>query len=280
MNNFIIRTAFNLQRYFRTRAHEPARGYGKLRSTVTVFDHSQIYEAPMKNLRSLIFLLVVSSLAGLFQTASLAKSSEQEPGRRVNRDTWQRPEEVMDGLGAAPGHQVADIGCGSGYFTFHLAKRVGVEGKVYAIDVDRAALKKVKERKQRENLAQVEPILGEDSDPRLPQNIDSVLIVDTYHEIRDYERMMQAVFNALKPGGRLVIIDGEGPSGKPRKEYHRLHVIPAEIVRVEVARSGFVFKENREGFYDAEYGKRMYFLIFEKPDSGKATKRQDGNECS
>lgn len=77
--------------------------------------------------------------------------------------------------------------------------------------------------------------------------------------------MMQAAFRALKPGGRLVIIDGEAPSGRPRTEYHRLHSIPAELVREEVARQGFVFKESRPGFYDAEYGKKMYFLVFEKP---------------
>jgi hypothetical protein len=79
--------------------------------------------------------------------------------------------------------------------------------------------------------------------------------------------MMQAVFRALKGGGRLVIIDGEGPAGRPRTEYHRLHTIPDELVREEVARNGFVFKESRPGFYDAEYGKKMYFLVFEKPQS-------------
>jgi len=79
---------------------------------------------------------------------------------------------------------------------------------------------------------------------------------------------MQAVFRAMKPGGRLVIIDGEGPSGRRRTEYHRLHTIPADLVRKEVISAGFVFKESRPGFYDAEYGKKMYFLVFEKPESG------------
>ncbi len=78
---------------------------------------------------------------------------------------------------------------------------------------------------------------------------------------------MQAVFRALRPGARLVIIDGEGPSGRPRTEYHRLHTIPDQVVREEVTRNWFVFKESRPGFYDAEYGKKMYFLVFEKPQS-------------
>jgi hypothetical protein len=74
-----------------------------------------------------------------------------------------------------------------------------------------------------------------------------------------------AVFRAMRPGGRLVIIDGEGPAGRPRTEYPRLHTIPAELIGEELTRNGFVFKETRPGFYDAEYGKRMYFLVFEKP---------------
>jgi ubiquinone/menaquinone biosynthesis C-methylase UbiE len=171
----------------------------------------------------------------------------------------------MDGLALKPGQRVADIGCGFGYFTFRLAVRVGAEGKVYAVDIDPKAIEKVRERKERENLTQVEPILSESHDPNLPNELNAVLIVDTYHEFREYEQMMQAVFRALKPGGRLVIIDGEAPTGRPRTEYHRLHSIPPELIREEVARQGFVFKESRPGFYDAEYGKKMYFLIFERP---------------
>jgi predicted methyltransferase len=193
------------------------------------------------------------------------KVSSQDSERDRKRDAWQRPAEVFDGLGVKPGHRVADIGSGSGYFTFRLAAQVGVQGKVYAIDIDDGAIAKVRQRKEREKLEQVEPILGEADDPRLPNDLDAVLIVDSYHEFREYDRMMQAVFRALKPGGRLVIIDGEGPSGRPRTEYHRLHTIPAELVREEIARQGFVFKESRPGFYDAEYGKKMYFLIFERP---------------
>jgi predicted methyltransferase len=172
---------------------------------------------------------------------------------------------VFDALGVKPGHRVADIGCGFGYFTFRLAARVGAEGRVYAVDVDQEAINKVRQRKEREKLEQVEPILGESNDPRLPDGLDAVLIVDTYHEFRDYDRMMQAVFCALKPGRLLAIIDGEAPSGKSRTDYHSWHSIPAKLVREEVTRNGFVFKESRPGFYDAEYGKKMYFLIFERP---------------
>jgi predicted methyltransferase len=214
-----------------------------------------------------LFLIVSLLIAGcaLSLGSAIAGSSRQESERDRNRDAWQRPAEVFDALGVKPGHRVADIGCGFGYFSFRLAARVGPEGKVYAVDIDPKAIDKVRQRKEKEKLTQVEPILGESNDPRLPADLESVLIVDTYHEFRDWDRMMQAVLRSVKPGGRLVIIDGEGPSGRPRTEYHRLHTIPAELVREEVVRNGFVFKESLPGFYDAEYGKKMYFLVFEKP---------------
>jgi predicted methyltransferase len=219
----------------------------------------------MKSYRLLLALFVlIGAGAASFSSALAVRTLSQESDRARRRDEWQRPGEVMDALGAKPGRRVADIGCGYGYFTFRLAARVGAEGKVYAVDIDEGAIDKVRRRKESEKLEQVAPILGESDDPRLPNDLDAVLIVDTYHEFRQYDRMMQAVFRALKPGGRLVIIDGQGPTGKPRTEYHRLHTIPAELVREEVTSNGFVFKESRPGFYDEEYGKKFYFLIFER----------------
>jgi predicted methyltransferase len=211
-----------------------------------------------------MFILIGAGSTSL-STALAVSNPSQESERSRRRDEWQRPGEVMDAMGVKPGHRVADIGSGFGYFTFRLAARVGAQGKVYAVDIDQEAVNKVRQRKEREKLEQVEPILGESADPHLPNDLDAVLIVDSYHEFREYDQTMRAVFRALKPGGRLVIIDGEAPRGRPRTEYHRLHRIPAELVREEVARQGFVFKESLPGFYDAEYDKKMYFLIFERP---------------
>jgi len=205
-------------------------------------------------------LLLAISLA-----AAVTSSAQQESAYDRNRDSWQRPSEVFEGMGLKPGQRVADIGCGHGYFTFRLAARVGGEGKVFAVDTDVEALDKLRVRKEREKLGQIEPIIGDSADPHLPANLDAVLIVDSYHEFREYEQMMQAVFRSLKPGGRLVIIDGEAGTGRPRTEYHRLHRIPEETVRQEIARQGFAFLESRPGFFDAEYDKKFYFLIFEKP---------------
>lgn len=231
-----------------------------------------------KKLLTIALLIIFANIAP-FAAAATAADFAQESERDRTRDEWQRPAEVFDALAVKPGDRVADIGCGSGYFTFRLAPRVGAEGKVYAVDIDDKTLDKVRKRKEREKATQIEPILGEAGDPRLPGEINSVLIVDSYHEFREYDRMMQAVFRAMKPGGRLVIIDGEGPSGRPRTEYHRLHTIPADLVRDEIVRNGFVFKESRPGFYDAEYGKKMYFLVFEKPDLRASRPDKQDVEC-
>lgn len=219
----------------------------------------------MKSSKLLMVVCLLFSVSNTVLSCDcLVGNSLQESDRVRKRDTWQRPGEVMDALGAKSGSRVADIGCGFGYFTFRLAARVGAEGKVYAVDIEPKAIDKVRERKEREKLVQVEPVLGESANPHLPDNLDAVLIVDSYHEFREYDDMTQAVYRALKPGGRLVIIDGEGPTGRPRTEYHRLHTIPDALVREEVSRHNFTFKESRPGFYDEEYGKKMYFLIFER----------------
>jgi predicted methyltransferase len=215
-----------------------------------------------------VILLSLCTSVALGQQRRRAGDGEAAPApteRDRTRDEWQRPVEVFAALGVKPGQRIADLGSGFGYFTFRLAAQVGAEGKVYAVDIDEKAVQKVRDRAEREKLTQVEAILGASADPHLPNDLDAVLIVDTYHEFREFDQTIQAVLRALKPGGRLVIIDGEGPAGRPRTEYHRLHVIPAELVQTEVTRNGFVFKESRPGFYDAEYGKKMYFLIFEKP---------------
>jgi predicted methyltransferase len=237
------------------------------------------HKPDLSKLLSVALFLILANTAPFGATAAV-RHLPQESDRDRTRDEWQRPAEVFDAMAVKPGDRVADIGCGSGYFTFRLAARVGPEGKVYAVDIDEKVLDKVRTRKEREKTTQVEPVLGEGADPHLPNDLNSVLIVDSYHEFREYDRMMQAVFRAMKSGGRLVIIDGEGPAGRPRTEYHRLHTIPADLIREEIVRNGFVFKESRPGFYDAEYGKKMYFLVFEKPDLRASQAAQREVECA
>ena len=182
------------------------------------------------------------------------------------RDVWQRPAEVMDALGLGPGMRVADVGSGDGYFTFHLAARVGPAGKVYAVDIDDGDLKKIRRRAKAEELEQIETVLGARNDPRLPEaSMDVALIVNAYHEMREYDAMLAGIFRALKPGGVFGIIEAEDEPGKSRENYYDRHRMPAEVVREDAARAGFRFLREAPGFERPEGRKKFYFLLFEKP---------------
>jgi predicted methyltransferase len=171
----------------------------------------------------------------------------------------------MDALGAAAGSVVADIGAGRGYFTFHLAGRVGAQGKVYAVDLDKRELERLKERAAEAGLAQIETVNSLADDPLLPEGaLDAVLVVNAYHEMREFDAMLRGMFKALKPGGRLVIVDQSAINGKPRDEYFRSHKISEEVVREDAQRNGFrlVRKEDDIITGDKEH---WFFLVFEKP---------------
>jgi ubiquinone/menaquinone biosynthesis C-methylase UbiE len=172
----------------------------------------------------------------------------------------------MDVLGIKTGSAVADVGCGSGYFTFKLARRVGQQGRVYAEDIDEEEIAGIRRRVEDEGLTQVRPLVGVASDPRLPANsLDVVLVVNSYHEWREYGKMLRHLVEALKPGGLLAIIDGTAEPGKPRSEYYSRHRMPEELVREDAAREGFRFLRKEVGFLRPDQKKDFYFLVFEKP---------------
>jgi len=182
------------------------------------------------------------------------------------RDDWEKPQEVMDVLGIKAGTVVADVGAGEGYFTFHLASRVGTTGKVYAEDILDDRLEKIRSRAVSEKLTQIETIRGETDDPRLPtEQIDVVLISNAYHEMRDHDKMLQGIFRALKPGGLLAIIDAPAKPGNRRDSYYERHRIPEKLVREDTARNGFSFLRELPTFTPPDSDRTYFFLIFQKP---------------
>ncbi|HKW89107.1 MAG TPA: methyltransferase domain-containing protein [Candidatus Acidoferrales bacterium] len=204
----------------------------------------------------------LSCAAALVLFASLLFAQDAEWAKR---DAWQRPAEVMDALGAKAGSVVADVGAGPGYFTFRLAERVGPSGKVYAEDILKERLDSIRERAAKENLPQITTILGETDNPRLPANsLDAVLIMNAYHEFRDYDAMLQGIFRALKPGGFFAVIDDPADPGQPRESYYSRHHIPKEMVRGDLERNGFHFLRELAGFTDPDGGRSYFFLLYEK----------------
>jgi ubiquinone/menaquinone biosynthesis C-methylase UbiE len=147
------------------------------------------------------WLVISVLLAAGFQPTELE-------AQRRNRDSWQRVPDVVAALAIGEGSRVADVGAGSGYFTEHLAREVGAGGRVFAVEISERSLSQLRRLAEDENLDNIEVVPGEVDDPKLPErSLDAVLVVDAYHEMTEYEAMLSGMYRALKPGGRLVIVD-------------------------------------------------------------------------
>ena len=120
-----------------------------------------------------------------------------------DREAWQQPDQVMDALHIAEGTVVADLGAGGGWFTVRLARRVGPNGRVYAVDVQQLMLEAIRRRVQREGYTNVVPVLGAYTDPRLPSDArtDAVLIVDAFHEMEDPVLLLRNVGTHAQTAG-------------------------------------------------------------------------------
>lgn len=206
---------------------------------------------------------VVCLLAAALALSGFAQLSSQEA---AERDLWQHPAEVLDALNLGPGGIVADVGAGAGYFTFHLAERVGPTGKVYAEDILDEELAKIRAAAAKRHFPQIETIRGTASDPRLPADmLDAILIVNAFHEMENFNAMLQALNRSLKPGGLLAIIEAEDKIGDSREAYQKRHRMPEEIVRQDAARNGFHFLRKLPGFTNPKRERSYYFLVFERP---------------
>ena len=149
-----------------------------------------------------------------------------------DRDAWQKPDQIMDALAIADGSAVADIGAGAGWFTIRMARRVGPNGMVYAQDVQRQMLEAIRRRVAREGLRNVATRLGAGSAPNLPErSLDAVLVVDVYPEVEDRVTFLRNLAAALKPGGRLGIVNykpGRGGPGPAPEEGERVESASVE----------------------------------------------------
>jgi ubiquinone/menaquinone biosynthesis C-methylase UbiE len=127
---------------------------------------------------------------------------------RPEREKEEAPTKLLAALKLRPGDVVADVGAGSGYYTFRMAEQVGPKGKVLAVDIQKEMLDIIRSRMAERKVDNVEPVLGTESDPKLPAGgVDLILLVDVYHEFSFPYEMTQALVKALKPGGRLVFVE-------------------------------------------------------------------------
>jgi predicted methyltransferase len=151
---------------------------------------------------------------------------------RPDRALWQKPDQIMDAVHVAERSIVADIGAGAGWFTIRLAQRVGPKGKVYAQDVQRLMLDAIKRRVQREGLENVTTVQANGNDPMLPAHtLDAILMVDAYQEVENRVVYLRNLANALRPTGRIGIVNwkpGRGGPGPDASERVAQSVVEAD----------------------------------------------------
>src|SRR6516164_7328067 len=156
---------------------------------------------------------------------------------RQEREQEEQPEKALDELKIAKGSTAADIGAGVGYMSWRLAERVGPTGKVYANDVQPQMLDQLRKNVERRHLTNVETILGEPDDPRLPQGrFDLVLMVDVYHEFTRPQSMLRHIRESLKADGRVVLIEYRAED--PNVPIVPLHKMTVEQVKAELEPEG------------------------------------------
>ena len=176
---------------------------------------------------------------------------------RPSRQREERTDLLIRNLPLEKDSVVADIGAGTGYFSFRMAKRVP-QGRVLAVDIQPEMLAIIEQQKSEQNLSNVETILGTVSDPRLPESeVDLILLVDAYHEFSFPREMGMAMRRSLKPGGKLILIEYRGEdSSVPIKPLHKMDQRQA---RREMKAAGLDWVDTRN------FLPQQHFMIFQRP---------------
>lgn len=145
---------------------------------------------------------------------------------RPEREAEENTEWMVDLLKLKPGEAVADIGAGTGYISRKLSKRVGGKGTVYAVEIQPEMLVLLTNKAVAAGVTNIKPVLGTITDTKLPaSSVDTILLVDVYHEFDHPYEMTQAMCNALKPGGRIAFVEYRGEDPKvPIKPLHKMTV--------------------------------------------------------
>ncbi|MGH7846277.1 MAG: class I SAM-dependent methyltransferase [Candidatus Binatia bacterium] len=176
----------------------------------------------------------------------------------IGRDGWQQPEKVIQSLDIQPGDHVADLGSGGGYFTFRLAQAAGPGGKVYAVDIDEALNRDLRQRAQEEGYKNIEVIQARPDDPLLPEGgVDLIFTSNTFHHIQNRAGYFANARKYLRPKGRLAIIDFNQEGWIQSFG----HYTPADVIKKEMESAGYRLQR------EFDFLAKQNFLIFTKNGS-------------
>jgi precorrin-6B methylase 2 len=185
------------------------------------------------------------------------------------RDAWQDVPGILEAMGVQEGSHVADVGARDGYLTVRLAAAVGPTGHVYAVDIDADALEKLQKNLAAEDTSRVTRIHSMPDDPMLPaERLDAAVVVNAYHEFKAYTAMLRHLKSALKPGGRLVLVE---PLSSRRRDATRAeqadhHEIALAYARADLEAVGFEIVEARDPFVERRrQNDEMWLLVGRRP---------------
>jgi ubiquinone/menaquinone biosynthesis C-methylase UbiE len=171
------------------------------------------------------------------------------------RDAYQKPHEVLTALKIKPGEVIADIGAGSGYFSFRLAHFVGDKGKIYAVDVSPDMVRHVNRRIRDTRTTNVVTVLADNDDPLLPdQSVNRFFICDVWHHVENQTKYLSLMKKMLKPGGEIVMID-----------FHKKDLPIGPPMQMKIAREDLIKQMQANGFRLAQehtFLPYQYFLVF------------------
>ena len=171
-----------------------------------------------------------------------------------DRDEWQKPEEVIQTLKIQPGDQVADLGSGSGYFTFRLADAVGQSGKVYAVDIDADMNADLAQRAKDKGYQNIDVLLATPNDPGLPENsINLIFSSNAYHHLENRATYFANLRQYLHSQGRIAIIDFHG---KGWLQQFIGHYTPSDVIQRELQEAGYSLEQ------EFDFLPKQVFLIF------------------
>ena len=213
-----------------------------------------------------IFILVLSTLsvAGQDPWKDIYRESAW-----AERDAWQRPDDIIALLKIKDGSTVADIGCHEGYMTVKLSSEVKAKGTVYAVDVEQGKLDKLKNHLADRKITNVRLIKGDYDNPKLPANsIDAAIILDTYHEMDDHDKILEHIKASLKNGGRLILCEpiAEARKKLTRAEQEKKHELAMNFALDDLKKAGFEIVLQKDPFVDRTKvkGDKMWIVVAQK----------------
>ena len=209
------------------------------------------------------FVLILVVVPAMFFVSQAVGTLQTLTRVERERDTWQRPDEILRHLQLAPGNTVVDLGSGAGYFSLKIAPRVAANGRVFAVDLRRQSLAFLWIRAVLNGDSNLHVVRGEVDDPKLPPGpVDAVLIANTYHELTTPEPILKALFTAMRSGARLVVVDRGPREGGERRPLPAAHheMRPADAERA-ITQQGFQSVARDDRFIDRLADDDVWWLI-------------------